>query len=344
MTDLPNEAQGPQRIMELSSGLWASKALSTALHLDLFGALAAHPGATPTELADRLGISARPMRSLLAACAALGLLTRVGERCFNTPLSQRHLVRTSPDYFGGWVEMLDRHDYPGWMQLHDALRHNRPTAWNPDEQDSLFDNADPVMLDTFWEAMTTVSTVTARQLGSRLDLTRTRALLDVGGGGAAWDIELCRMHPPLRAAVYDLPHVCELTQKKIDQANLGDRITTIPGDFFADTSFPEGYDTHLVSSVLHDWSDAQCRELLARSFTALPSNGRLVIAELLIDDTEDGPLDAALMGLAMQVETWGRSFTAAELTSWLTRTGFTDVHVTRIHAPTANAGVIARKP
>ncbi|MEU2604361.1 methyltransferase [Streptomyces albus] len=344
MTDSLPEAEGPQRIMELASGLWVSKTLSTALDLDLFGTLAAHPGATCTELAGELGTSARPTRSLLAACAALGLLTRVGEKCFNTPLSQRHLVRTSPAYFGGWVEMLDRHDYPGWMRLHDALRHDRPTAWDPDEQNSLFDSADPVMLETFWEAMTAVSAVTARALGSRIDLTQAHALLDVGGGGAAWDIELCRMHPSLRAAVYDLPHVCELTQKKIDQADLGDRITTVPGDFFADTCFPGGYDTHLFSSVLHDWPDSRCRELLTRSFTALPSNGRLVIAELLIDDDEDGPLDAALMGLAMQVETWGRGFTAAELTDWLAETGFTDIHVTRVQAPTANAGVIARKP
>ncbi|MGX9229229.1 methyltransferase family protein [Streptomyces albus] len=167
MTDSLPEAEGPQRIMELASGLWVSKTLSTALDLDLFGTLAAHPGATCAELAGKLGTSARPTRSLLAACAALGLLTRVGEKCFNTPLSQRHLVRTSPAYFGGWVEMLDRHDYPGWMRLHDALRHDRPTAWDPDEQNSLFDNADPVMLETFWEAMTAVSAVTARALGSR---------------------------------------------------------------------------------------------------------------------------------------------------------------------------------
>ncbi|WP_237735946.1 acetylserotonin O-methyltransferase [Streptomyces sp. AA1529] len=344
MDDQPNQAAGPQRIMELSSGLWASKALSTALELDIFGDLAAHPGSTTTDLARRLDLPPRPARSLLIACAALGLVDRNGERCFNTALSDQYLVRSRPTYFGGWVEMVDKHDYQGWMELKTALIENRPTCWDPDQNSSLFDNGDPVMLESFWEAMTAVSTITARELGPWIDLTRSHALLDIGGGGAAWDIELCRMNPHLRATVFDLAHVCRLTEDKIARAGFGDRINTVVGDFFADSELPGGFDTVLLSSILHDWGDVDCCRLLRKCFSALPPNGKIVISELLINDSEDGPLDAALMGLAMQVETWGRGFTASELTRWLIGIGFADVEVIRISAPAANAGVVARKP
>ncbi|GAB2805347.1 methyltransferase [Streptomyces daliensis] len=332
-----------QKIMELASGLWVSKTLSTALDIGLFDALADKPGSTVTELAARLGLDRRPVRSLTTACAALGLLAKKDERCFNTPLSARYLVRAAPDYFGGWVEMLERHDYPGWMRLSDALRTNRPTAWDPDHQQSLFDDANPAVLETFWEALFSVSTVTARQCARHVDLGDATALLDVGGGGAAWDIELCRIHPGLRAAVFDLPFVCRLTETKIEKAGLGSRISTVSGDFFAD-ELPSGYDTVLLSSILHDWDASANQAILRACFAALPRGGRLVIAELFVDDTEDGPLDAALMGLAMQVETWGHGITSRELTDWLGRTGFTGMRREHFTAPTANGVVIAHKP
>ncbi|MFI7235758.1 methyltransferase [Streptomyces cyaneofuscatus] len=343
MTTEASSAQGPEKIMELTSGLWVSKTLSTALDIDLFGTLTRHPGSSVAELAEHLGFDTRPTRSLLTACAALGLITKDGGHCFNSPLSQRYLVRGAPDYFGGWVEMLERHDYPGWMRLTESLRANRPTAWDPARQKSLFDDADPVVMETFWEAMYAVSTVTARAFAARVGLGAIRALLDVGGGGAAWDIELCRTYPDLRAAVVDLPFVCELTRPGIEKADLTERITTVPGDFFTDP-LPTGYDAVLLSSILHDWDETADRAILRQCFQALPTGGRLIVSELFVADSEDGPLDAALMGLAMQVETWGHGLTVDELTGWLTDTGFTGIQVHRFTAPTANGVVIAHRP
>lgn len=336
-----------QTIMQLVSGVWAAKTLAAALEIGLFDTLSAHPGAALSDLAASLDLEPRPTRSLVTACAALGLITRTDDRCFNNPLTERYLVRDNPGYFGGWVELLDRHDYHGWMRLTTALRTNRPTAWDPDTQTSLFDGADPTMMETFWQAMYAVSTISARQFNAAphqaTDLADTTALLDVGGGGAAWDIELCRHHRWLRAAVYDLPHVCKLTAEKIQQAGLTDRIATIPGDFLADPALPRGFDALLLSSILHDWDDGTVRTILSKCFTALDPGGRIIIAELFLNDTEDGPLDAALMGLAMQVETWGRSYTTAELTAWLTDIGFTDPAFVAYAAPTANGALIARK-
>jgi len=51
-------------------------------------------------------------------------------------------------------------------------------------------------------------------------------LLDVGGGSAAYDIELCRLHPGLTATVYEVPKV--------------------------DDTLPGGHDTILLSMVLHE--------------------------------------------------------------------------------------------
>src|SRR5437764_4016473 len=69
----------------------------------------------------------------------------------------------------------------------------------------LFEGADPAMMATFWQAMHSLSILTARALGEAVDFGGFRKLLDVGGGSGAFDIELCRRYPNLSAMVYDLP-------------------------------------------------------------------------------------------------------------------------------------------
>lgn len=60
-------------------------------------------------------------------------------------------------------------------------------SWIPDEQVQLFDSEDPELLAVFWEAMHSLSTLTARELAARVDLSTATAMLDVGGGSGAYD-------------------------------------------------------------------------------------------------------------------------------------------------------------
>jgi hypothetical protein len=99
-----------------------------------------------------------------------------------------------------------------------VIRTNRPTTWDPDRQHSRFDGEDPHLLAVFWEAMHSLSTFTARALGRAIDLSGPRRLLDVGGGSAAFDIELCRRYPDLTATVYALPPVAEIAAAKVTQS------------------------------------------------------------------------------------------------------------------------------
>ena len=57
-------------------------------------------------------------------------------------------------------------------------------------------------------------------LGQAIDLNGARRLLDVGGGSAAFDIELCRLYPDLTATVYELPKVADIAAGKVKEAGL----------------------------------------------------------------------------------------------------------------------------
>ena len=334
----------PVPLMQLATGFWAFKTLAAAHELDLFSRLSGTAGTTAGELAETLAIEERPADMLLTGCAALGLLEKNDGRYVNSPIAEEFLVRAKPYYFGGFVQMLDQRLYPGWGRLTEAIRTNRPTTWDPDRQRSIFDGEDPLLLAVFWEAMHSLSTFTARALGEAVDLSGARRLLDVGGGSAAFDIELCRLYPDLTATVYDLPKVTDIAAGKVKEAGVADRIDTVAGDFFTDPALPGGYNTILLSMILHDWAEERCRTILQKCWAALPSGGQVIIAELLVNDARTGPPPAALMSLNMLVETEGRNYTPAEYEAWLTDIGFQDIYTIWFEAAGANGAVIGRKP
>jgi predicted O-methyltransferase YrrM len=339
------DSLSPAPLMELTAGLWASKTLAAAVELDLFDLLAGSAGLTAAEIAEARGLDLRPAELLLTGCASLGLLTRQDDRFVSAPIARDYLVRGGRYYFGDYVAMLDRHNYPGWMRLGDAVRRNRPTTWDPDEKPSLFDPDDPTMLETFWAAMYSLSSYTARQLGEAYDFSRVRRLLDVGGGVGAFAIELCWRYADLRATVFDLPFVCDLARARIASAGLADRIACVGGDFFVDERLPEGHDAILLSLVLHDWSETEDLEIVRKCVAALDDGGVVMIAELLLDDDKTGPAPAALMGLAMLVETvGGRNYSGAEYARWLREAGCEEVTVVPFDGLGANAVVVGRKP
>jgi hypothetical protein len=334
----------PVPLMQLATGFWAFKTLAVAHELDLFTRLSGDAGITSEELAHTFGIQERPAEMLLTGSAALGLLEQHDGRYYNAPLAEEFLVRGKQYYFGGCVQMFDKRLYPGWGKLLQAVRTNRPTTWDPDTQASLFEGEDPAMLAHFWEAMHSLSTFTARTLGEVLDFGPFSRLLDVGGGSGAFDIELCRRYPHLRATIFDLPVAIETASEKVCQAGLADRVQTVVGDFFADADLPPDHDVILLSMILHDWSEAKDRELLRKCYEALPAGGTLTICELLVNDEKSGPIPAALMSLNMLIETEGRNYTPTEYRAWLSETGFCDLQTLWFEAAGANGVVVGRKP
>jgi predicted O-methyltransferase YrrM len=334
----------PTPLMDLVTGFWSFKTFAAAVELDLFTRLAGGRTITVSSAKEELGLPDRPADLLLTACASLGLLERAGDGYRNTAVAEEFLVRGRPYYFGGQVTYCDRRTYLPWHRITEALREDKPLTWDPATQGSMFDSADPQLLETFWEAMYSTSIFTARALGAAVDLGGARRMLDVGGGGGAYTIELCRLFRSLSASVFDLPHVCEIAAGKIAAAGLEERIGTVSGDFLADAELPGGYDVLLFSMILHDWDEDTNRKLLAKAYAALEPGGQVIVSELLLDADRTGPAPAALMGMNMLVETTGgRNYSDAQYAAWLADAGFTDVRTVRIDAPGANGAVLGTK-
>lgn len=341
----PSRRPSALPLMQLVSGFWAFKTLAVANEMQLFDHVARSRGTTAAGLAAALGIAERPAEMMLTGCASLGLLHKRAGRYRNTPLAEAYLLSGAPYHFGGFITMLDRRLYPAWDRLSEAVRRNRPTSWDPDKQANLFEGQDPQMLAHFWEAMHSISSSTGEVLARALNFKPFTRVLDIGGGSGAIDIELCRRHRHLRATVYELPHVAEIAAAKIAAAGLADRIGTAPGNFFTDAAYPSGHDAIVLSLIMHDWSEAENREILRKCYEALPRGGAVVICELLVNDDKTGPPPGALMSLNMLVETTGgRNYTAAEYTRWLKDIGFRRIHTVRLKGAGADGAVVGIKP
>ncbi|XP_021637410.2 caffeic acid 3-O-methyltransferase [Hevea brasiliensis] len=97
-------------------------------------------------------------------------------------------------------------------------------------------------------------------------------LVDVGGGiGVPLNI-ITSKYPHIKGINYDLPHVLADAPSYPDVDHVG-------GDMFV--SVPKG-DAIFMKWILHDWSDEHCLKLLNNCWDALPSNGKVIIAEAIL--------------------------------------------------------------
>jgi 2-hydroxy-4-(methylsulfanyl)butanoate S-methyltransferase len=277
-------------ISRIAYGFMASKALFSALNIDLFSRLA-ESSKTMEMLVGETGIATNRLRTLLAALTAIGLVAREGNTYRNAPASERYLVRGAQAYFGDYYRFqIDRQIYPALTQLDAGIA--------GDTQHLAFDSlegltGDPEEADAFTRAQHAGSMGPAVMLARSFDLAGARHLLDVAGGSGAFSIALCQRNPELRATVLDFPNVIDVAQRFITEAKLERRIDYIRADAI-NGSWPSGQDVILMSYLLSTVAESSIPLLLRKAWAALRPGGRLLIHDFMLDDDETGPALAAL--------------------------------------------------
>jgi acetylserotonin N-methyltransferase len=179
----------------------------------------------------------------------------------------------------------------------------------------------------FTQAMHSQSIAPAMVWPEKINLTDHRMMLDVAGGSGAHAIGALRQWPQLKATVYEMAPVSGFVSEYAESYGLSDRITAATGDMWSDPFVAA--DLHFYSQVYHDWTPEKCRFLTEKSFAALPSGGRLIVHELLLDPAKSGPVVPSLMGMVMLLWTEGRQYSGSELVELLEATGFAEVRAER---------------
>ncbi len=262
---------------DLSSAFFPTGIILCAIELGVFTGLTAGPS-QPEELAERLGVDARALGTLMAALASLGYLEHDAKGYRNTPFSERALARDQPDYQGDSALMSL------WFLrlmggLSEVIRTGRARE--------TFEEAvrvSPERSRVLVRAMDQITWDFTASLLKHVDMTGVRRLLDVGGAGGSFAMALLQGRENVEATVFELPHIAGEARRLIKERGMEDRVRFQEGDFRTDL-LGEGYDLVFCSNIFHLCDGELCRTVIEKAASALEPGGRLVVKDMLGDST-----------------------------------------------------------
>jgi (2Fe-2S) ferredoxin/ubiquinone/menaquinone biosynthesis C-methylase UbiE len=311
----------PDDVSELIRGFMPSRAVLTALELDLFTAVG--EGGTAERIAEKIQANTRATKMLLNVLVSLKLLEKRESDYTNTPLSARFFVEGTPDS-ARTAQLHIANIWKRWSTLTDAVLAGTAAAQRGDG-----DSVAP-----FIAAMDHNARGRARAVVQAAEIDGAQRMLDLGGGSGAYSIAFAKAAPALRVDLVDLPEVLPITQEHIRNAGLSDRISTREGDMLTIPLESGHYDLVLLSAICHMYSPEENRELFQRAYAALVPKGRLVVADFILEADKTAPRFGALFALNMLVNTRaGASYSEPEYEAWLKAAGFAEAKRVRIPGP-----------
>jgi predicted O-methyltransferase YrrM len=332
-------ATDPTPIYRMRDGIYAVDLLTAAIvHLDLYTWLADHP-ATLGAICAHFGIQTRPADVMMTLSSAMGLTTIAGGVFHVTLRAREHLAGGSAWNLAPYYAALK--DRPQALDMVKVLRTGKPANWGSYDADAWAEAMQrPEFAMQFTAAMDCRGVFLGHALATKVDLSESRALLDIGGGSGIYSCALAARFPELRATVFERPPVDRIAREAIAKQGGSDRVEVIAGDVFRD-DLPAGFDTHLISNVLHDWDETEVRQILKKSCDALAPGGLLLIHDAHINAEKNGPLPVAQYSVLLMHSTEGKCYSLGEMRSYLTDAGFDWLS----HHPTAadRSVIVARK-
>lgn len=316
-------------VLRLLFGFFPAQVIHAAARLGIADQLAEAP-MTKGELAERCACDAAAMGRLLRALTCLGLADRTGEKFAlngegallrsDDPASLRNLVRL----------FCSTETWRSWGELAWSVQTGRP-AWTKLFGMPAFEYlaAHSDMNAIFNEAMTEGTRTAIPGIVNVLDLSNAVSVVDVGGGNGTLLAVLLTRHPQLSGILFDTAAGVQGAADLLADERVAGRSRIQTGDFF--TEVPAGADAYLLKSVIHDWDDVKCREILTRCRQAMHPDSMLYLIEPIMPDVIDtGPVVAAMTmsDLNMLVCTGGGERTQGEFHALLSDSGLMQIDLT----------------
>jgi hypothetical protein len=272
------------------------------------------------ELAPTVGAKLGALHRLLRALASLGVFAESDGGLFEmTPLADL-LRRDQPGSLRGTAMIYgDEAIWRAYGRLADAVETGKP-AFEQVHGQSLYDylGTHPTTAALFHEAMSGFSEREAEAILAAYDFSAVHTVVDVGGGQGALATALLRAHANLQAVIFDLSPPADDAQQMLARSGVAARAKFVQGDFF--TAVPEGGDLYLLKSVIHNWDDVGAVAILVKCREAMPSHGRLLLAERVIP-VGNAASEAKLFDLNMLVTLGGQERTESQYAALLQGAG-----------------------
>ena len=307
-----------QKMFDMIFGYRASQTIRAFADLSLADHLADGP-LTAAEAAAREGSAPETTFRLMRAGIALGLLTVDAEQRFHSTALLDTLREGVPASLRGLALGVTNHaSWLPWSEFVETVRTGRSQADKALGME-IFEylRQHPAQSQELTAAMKSVTSLWALDVAHAIDTSDVQLAVDVGGASGALLRGLQQVNPGLHGIVFDRLDVASDVADAIASSEFADRTEVVGGDFFQ--AVPPA-DLYLLKSVLHDWDDASCVQILSRCTEAMILGGRVVIIEFLLKDLED-PGVMTLTDLSMLTLAGGQERSLAEFDALLSKAG-----------------------
>ena len=303
-------------IRELANSFRASRILLTGFELKIFTVLNKHM-MTSEEISSKINADPRATDRLLNALCAIGVIKKVKEKFYNTDIAAKYLVEGKPEFIGGLYHT--NHLWDTWSYLTDSVIKGSSYKGEQNKKEKT------EWVEAFIAAMHYRGISQGKILAMMVDLINVNKILDIGGGSAAFSMELVKKKPSINAVVLDLPHVIPLSKKYVSNAELTDKFQFIEGNYLK-ADFGDSYDLILLSAVIHINSYEQNKLLIQKCADALNKSGMIIINDFVMNEDRVHPAHGALFSINMLVGTAsGDTYTENEIRKWFEAAGIAHI-------------------
>ncbi|MCJ2058811.1 acetylserotonin O-methyltransferase [Methylobacterium sp. J-048] len=325
-------------LFDLCAGFVYAQVLTACIRLDVFTILSAGP-LDLDGLARRLDLPVENARCLMRAAVSLRLIRALPGEKFG--LADLGAALTGNPGIAAMVE----HHALLYADLADPVALLRgqtgPTRLARYWPYAAGETADADSVAPYGGLMGSSQALIADDVLDACDLSRSRHLMDVGGGEGAFLQAVAARHDALPLTLFDLPAVAGRAADRLAQHGLAERIACRGGSFH--DGLPAGADTISLVRIVHDHDDGPALALLKAAHAALPPGGTLILAEPMAGTPGAEPVGDAYFGFYLLAMGSGRPRRAEELHAMLRKAGFATTREHRTRRPLLTRLIVAQK-
>jgi len=313
-----NQSQLSSELMRLIMEKWISKPIYIVSRLCIADILSEGPK-TIEEIAEAANSNCNFLYRIMRILASIGIFSEIEYKKFClTPMAE--LLRKGKT--GSIYSLTFHSDWndKAWSYLFESVKTGK-TAFELAYGTPLFN-----WLEKNKEAaklLNEANAIRARGIHAAIfdtyDFSKFTEIIDVGGGKGSLLMEILKQNLDAKGMIAELSFILPDVNAEIKDMGMQDRCRAMECNFFK--KVPSGADLYILSNILHDWPEEQCKIILKNCYNAMTLKSKLLVIEMIIPSGNKFSI-SKLLDMEMLVITGGAERTEKEFVKLFNLSGF----------------------
>jgi hypothetical protein len=272
-------------IIEMVQNFYVSRAIGVAADLNLAEHLR-NSEKSIKELATLTNAHEESLYRLMRMLSSQGVFVETKNKCFKNNRLSKSLLDQQDSMRHMIIHQVNGINWNMFKELDHVVKTGENAAQKVLGMDVFeYLEKNPDKNEIYNHAMTNSSLMLSYAILSEYNFSKSRSIIDIGGGQGVLLAMILHKNKNTIGKVFDLPHVAKDVAEIAEQYKVSDRMNAISGNFFE--KIPDGGDTYMLKSIIHNLSDDQCVTILKDIKSVLPKNGKILIIEPIIENNNN---------------------------------------------------------